>query len=110
MKEQNNIEIPEIVKKEQEAGRKVLMITSDDGEMRFFFKLPKKAQLDRFLTKSMKGKTTSAVEGLIQDLILEPDYNTFKQLSSEKPMRLIAISNVLQEELGLNEEYAVKKL
>jgi len=102
-------EIPSEVLQEQNKGTKILQLTGEDDGV-IYFRMPKKPQINRFLSSSMKGKTSTAVENLLQDLVIYPSYNDLKQLNADKPMRMIAISNALQESLGLTEEFAVKKL
>jgi len=102
-------ELPSEVITEQEKGTKVLMLTGED-EGKIYFRYPKKPQINRFLSSSMKGKTSTAVENLLQDLVIYPKYKDLKQQNEHKPMRMIAISNALQEELGLTEDFSVKKL
>ena len=103
-------QLPDIVNNYIDTGREVMVLDSEDETERFYFKKPIKPQIDKYLTKAQKGKVISAIDGLIQDTILYPKFNEFKTIVSNKPMRKVALIDSMLEELGVKEEFSVKKL
>jgi len=102
--------LPGVVQDYMDAGREIMVIESEDETERFYFKKPNKAQIDRYLTKAQKGKVIGAIDGLIQDTILYPKFIQFKAAVNEKPMRKVALIDSMLEDLGVKEEFSVKKL
>ncbi|MCG8643343.1 MAG: hypothetical protein MI862_26690 [Desulfobacterales bacterium] len=104
--------MPDLPKDVQEAiknGDTVLQLTGENDEQ-YFFKKPKPVDMNRFLATSQKGKVAAAVKNLIYDLAIHPSPSDLKSEFRDKPGRMVALNNALQTEVGLNEDYAVKKL
>lgn len=102
-------DLPQEVKDALEKGSEVLVLTGEDDSL-YFFKKPKQMDLNRFLGTSGKGKVAVAVKNLIFDLAVKPTSSELKEEFKDKPGRMVALNNALQTEVGLNEDFAVKKL
>lgn len=100
--------LPASVIEAKKAG-KVIELTGEDGS-KYYFKEPTRTVLDRYLAAAAKGKITSGLRNLVFDLAVEPDSAGLETRFNEKPGMLVAISNALQNAIGLNEEFGVKKL
>ncbi|MBI4621039.1 MAG: hypothetical protein HY739_12910 [Desulfobacterales bacterium] len=87
----------------------VLELTGEDGEV-YYFRPPGKGDMDRYLSAAAKGKLASAVRNLVYDLAVHPNHEALKRKFDEKPGLMVALSNALQNAVGLNEEFEVKKL
>ncbi|MCP3942218.1 MAG: hypothetical protein GY710_12130 [Desulfobacteraceae bacterium] len=108
----NDIEklnVPDEVKQVLMIGATVLMLTGENDDQ-YYFKKPKPVDLNRFLATSSKGKLAAAVKNLIFELAVKPTSEELKTEFKDKPGRMIALNNALQGEIGLNEDFAVKKL
>ena len=101
--------IPETVKEAIEKGDTVLILTGENDE-EYYFKKPKQVDMNRFLGTSSKGKLAVAVKNLVYDMAIDPSANDLKREFKDKPGRVVALNNALQAEIGLNEDFAVKKL
>lgn len=108
IKEEPRVLPPEVIAAQQ-AGSKVLMLTGED-DREYFFKKPGKGDLDRYLAMVMKKKLALASQNLVIDLAISPVKDDYPAMMKERPGLFVAISNALQSEVGLNEEFSVKKL
>lgn len=101
--------VPEAVKAEIKKGTAVLSLTGENEEQ-YYFKKPGQVDMNRFLATSSKGKLAVAVRNLVYELAIHPSAEALKREFVGKPGRVIALNNALQTEIGLNEDYTVKKL
>ncbi len=99
--------LPQQVVDTQAKGQ-VLELTGDDQT--YYFKKPGQADLDRYLALIVKKKLSLATKNLVFDLAVHPDKETLAAQFDEKPGRMVALAQALQEAVGLTEEFAVKKL
>jgi hypothetical protein len=102
-------ELPLEVTTAKQSGSTVLELTGEDGRS-FFFKKPGKGDLDRYLAMVMKKKLAQASQNLVFDLALSPSKDELDGMIKENPGMQVALSSALQSAVGLNEEFAVKKL
>ena len=102
-------QMPDAVKKAIEAGDEVLLLTGENDE-EYYFKRPKTMDINRFLGTSSKGKLAAAVRNLVFEQAISPSADELRIEFRTKPGRVVALNNALQTEIGLNEDYAVKKL
>lgn len=102
-------DLPKEVQDAVERGNTVLLLTGENDEY-YYFKKPKSMDMNRFLATSQKGKVAAAVKNLIYDLAIYPAPSELKSEFRDKPGRMVALNNALQTEVGLNEDFAVKKL
>jgi hypothetical protein len=100
--------LPEAVTEAQAKG-KVLELTGEDGA-KYYFKEPGRAVIDRYLGSAAKGKITTGLRNLVFDLAVFPDAAELTDRFEQKPGLVVALSNALQNAVGLNEEFAAKKL
>lgn len=103
------LDLPDAVRAALERGETVLVLTGED-DREYYFKKPKQVDMNRFLGTSSKGKLAVAVKNLIYEVAIYPDASDLKLEFRDKPGRMIALNNALQAEIGLNEDFAVKKL
>ncbi len=103
------LDIPDTVRVEMEKGTTVLILTGENEEQ-YYFKKPGQADMNRFLGTSSKGKLAVAVRNLVYDMAIHPSTEDLKRQFRGKPGRVVALNNALQTEIGLNEDYTVKKL
>ncbi len=108
-KAQKTPSLPEAVQKAIDDGKTVLLLTGENDE-EYYFKKPKQMDMNRFLATSSKGKLAVAVKNLIYDMAIDPDESDLKAQFKGKPGRMVALNNALQTEIGLNEDFTVKKL
>lgn len=101
--------LPPAVVAAQAAGATVLVLTGED-DREYYFKKPGKGDLDRYLAMVMKKKLAQASQNLVIDLAIEPGKDDYPAMMKERPGLFVAISNALQSEVGLNEDFSVKKL
>ena len=101
--------LPQEVQDAIEDGKIVLMLTGENDEQ-YYFKRPGPVDMNRFLGTSGKGKLAVAVKNMIFDMAIYPTGSDLKREFRDKPGRMIALNNALQTEIGLNEDFAVKKL
>ncbi len=101
--------LPKEVTDAQDNGDTVLLLTGENDE-KYYFKKPKPMHLNRFLATSGKGKIAAAVKNLIFELAVKPTESELKTEFKDKPGRMVALNNALQTEIGLNEDFTVKKL
>lgn len=87
----------------------VLKLTGEDGNV-YYFKSPAKTDMNRYLSAAAKGKLASAVQNLVYDLAVHPNHEDLKRKFDGKPGLVVALNNALQNAVGLNEEFEVKKL
>lgn len=103
-----NSPLPEAVIKAQETG-KVLELTGEDGAV-YYFRFPSRNDIDRYLASAAKGKITAGLRNLVLGLTVTPDSGALSNLFEQKPGLVVALSNSLQNAVGLNEEFTSKKL
>lgn len=104
-----NLNVPAAVKEAIEKGFTVLILTGENDE-EYYFKRPATMDMNRFLAQSSKGKLATAVKNLVFDMAIAPSAADLKREFKDKPGRVVALNNALQTEVGLNEDYTVKKL
>ncbi|MBW2596987.1 MAG: hypothetical protein JRC93_13680 [Deltaproteobacteria bacterium] len=97
----------EVVDAKNKGG--VLKLTGEDDNV-YFFKSPGKSDINRYLSLAAKGKLAAAVQNLVFDLAVCPARTDLKTRFDKKPGLMIALNNALQNAVGLNEEFEVKKL
>lgn len=102
-------EFPAPVAEAKAAGFQVLRLTGED-DRQYYFKSPGKADMNRYLTSAAKGKLAAAAQNFVFDLAVYPDRKVLREKLNEKPGLVVALSNALQNVVGLNEEFEVKKL
>lgn len=100
--------LPQAVVDAQAKGQQVLELGGE--EKAYYFRQPGRVELDRFMTAAAKGKIGQAVQNLVAELAISPTAEELKQEFEGKPGRMVALNNALQSAIGLNEEFAVKKL
>ena len=100
---------PEAVRAALAAGKTVLELTGENDEA-YYFEKPGQQDMNRFLATSGKGKLAQAVKNLVFDKAIYPAADELQRQFRDKPGRIVALNNALQTEIGLNEDYAVKKL
>ncbi|PKN25167.1 MAG: hypothetical protein CVU64_20500 [Deltaproteobacteria bacterium HGW-Deltaproteobacteria-21] len=103
------MELPTAVIEAKESGSEVLELTSEEGNV-YYFRKPGKSDMNRYLTLAAKQKLASAAQNLIYDLAIHPGRDEIKGMVDEKPGLMVALSNALQNAVGLNAEFEVKKL
>ena len=108
IKSEEKTNLPKEVIEAKKQGA-VLELTGEDGEV-FFFRPPGKIDMNRYLSAAAKGKLANAVQNLVFDLAVYPDSEVLKGRLEKKPGLMVALSNALQNAVGLNEEFEVKKL
>ena len=101
--------LPNGVEEAQGKGYTVLVLTSEDDK-EYYFKRPKQVDINRFLGTSSKGKLAVAVKNLVYDMAIHPPSDELKAELKDKPGLVVAWNNALQAEVGLNEDFTVKKL
>lgn len=101
--------LPDAVQKALADGENVLILTGENDE-EYYFKRPKTMDINRFLGTSSKGKLAAAVRNLVFEQALFPSAEALRAEFRQKPGRVVALNNALQTEIGLNEDYSVKKL
>ena len=100
--------LPKEVIEAKNAGP-VLQLTGEDDSL-YFFKKPGKPDINRYLASAAKGKLASAVQNLVYDLAVHPNREDLKRKFDKKPGLIVALNNALQNAVGLNEDFDVKKL
>lgn len=101
--------LPEAVQAAIDAGKTVLMLTGENDEA-YYFEKPGQPDMNRFLATSGKGKLAQALKNLVFDKVIYPPADELQRQFRDKPGRIVALNNALQTEIGLNEDYGVKKL
>ena len=104
-----DLNVPDAVKIALSKGTPVLVLTGENDE-KYYFKKPGQPDMNRFLATSSKGKMAVAVNNLVYDMAIHPSAEDLKREFREKPGRVVALNNAIQTEIGLNEDFAVKKL
>ncbi len=100
--------LPREVIEAKENGQ-VLELTAENGDV-YYFKVPGKQDMNRYLATAARGKVATAVSSLVADLALYPDTAELKSRFAAKPGLMVALNNALQNAVGINEEFDVKKL
>jgi len=107
--EYEKLNVPDAVKTALTKGWQVLILTGENDED-YYFKRPGQPDMNRFLATSSKGKLAVAVKNLVYDMAIHPSAEDLKREFKDKPGRVVALNNAIQTEIGLNEDFAVKKL
>ncbi len=102
------MELPKKVLDAKEKGD-VLALTGED-ENKYYFKKPTKQDINRYLATAAKGKVATAVNNLVSELAVYPNAAELKDQLADKPGKMVALNNALQNAIGMNEEFEVKKL
>jgi hypothetical protein len=100
--------LPKTVTDAKAAG-KVLELTGETGD-KYYFRLPSRSDIDRYLASAAKGKITSGLRNLVLGLAVEPTSDALSDRFEQQPGLVVALSNALQNAVGLNEEFTSKKL
>lgn len=103
-------EIPKAVKDVQEKGIAVLELTGDDEDRKYYFKKPGKMDIEKFIATATKGKAARAAKNLVLEMAIHPTSEELTREYEENPGRMVALNNALQASVGMNEEFAAKKL
>lgn len=101
--------LPQEVQQAKEKGDEVLQLTGED-ERCYFFKKPGRKDMDRYLSMAAKGKVSAAVQNLVAELAIKPTAEELRKEFVDSPGRMVALSNALQQAVGLNEDFTAKKL
>lgn len=92
-------------------AKKTAPVLELEGESRtYYFKKPGKADISRYLASAAKGKLTQAVQNMVFELAVHPAKAELQNEFEERPGLLVALNNALQNAVGINEEFNVKKL
>lgn len=102
------MKLPAAVVEAQGKCQQILELNLD--EKFYYFRKPGSPEMSRFMTTAAKGKIPLAVQGLVAELAIAPTAEELAAEFKEMPGRVVALSNALQGAVGLNEDYAVKKL
>ncbi|MDD5106042.1 MAG: hypothetical protein PHC49_10545 [Desulfuromonadaceae bacterium] len=101
--------LPKSVIDAQSKGITVLELTGDNEE-KYYFQKPGTADINRFIATATKGKAAQAARNLVIEMAIAP---TSEELSAEfqaQPGRMVALNSALQGAVGMNEDFATKKL
>lgn len=101
-------ELPQAVIDAQTKGD-VLELTGDDDKI-YYFKKPRKQDLNRYLAMTMKKKLSLATQNLVFDTAIHPNKSELESMFEEQPGRMVALCQALTEAVGLTEDFGVKKL
>ncbi len=103
-----NGDLPQAVTDAKAKGD-VFRLTGENGDA-YYFRKPGKPEMNRYLGTAAKGKVATAVNNLVMDLAVSPDADALRAKFSEKPGLMVALNNALQNAVGINEDFEVKKL
>jgi len=101
--------MPPVVKEAMEKGVSVLELTGEDDRF-YYFKKPGREDMNRYIATAAKGKPAQAVRNLVVELAIHPSGSDLAKEFEEKPGKMVALNSALQAEVGMNEEFASKKL
>ncbi len=101
--------LPKAVTEAQAAGKIILELTGDDDQ-KYYFEKPGSKDIERFIATATKGKATQAVKQLVTEKAISPSGEELALEFKEKPGRMVALNTALQGAVGMNEDYAAKKL
>ena len=99
---------PEEVETAKKKGS-VLELTGEDGK-KYYFRKPGASEMNRYLGAAAKGKLANAAKNLVVDLAIYPKSDDLRKKINDNPGLMVALSNALQNAVGINEEFEVKKL
>ena len=103
-------ELPQAVKEAMEKGTTVLELTGDDDEHKLYFAKPGAKDIEKFIATATKGKAALAARNLVIEKAIFPTGEELAQQFKENPGKMVAINSALQASVGMNEDFAVKKL
>ncbi len=101
--------LPKAVQEAQAAGKTILELTGDNEE-KYYFQKPGSKDIERYIATATKGKPVQAVRNLVQDMAIHPSAAELQNEFKENPGRMVALNQGLQGSVGMNEDFAVKKL
>ena len=101
--------LPKAVTEAQAKGMTVLELTGDNDE-KCYFQKPGTADINRFIATATKGKAAQAARNLVIEMAISPTGEEWSNEFKENPGRMVAINNALQGAVGMNEDFATKKL
>lgn len=108
IKNEEKTDLPkEVVEAKKDS--QVLKLTGEDGNV-YYFKKPGKTDMNRYLASAARGKLVMAVQNLVFDLAVHPTRESLREKLGERPGLMVALNNALQNAVGLNEEFEIKKL
>lgn len=99
---------PQKVEDAKKAGKQVLELEGD--ERTYYFVQPDKKHFERFLGTATKGKVSQAAKNLVMETAIHPTADELVVEFEEKPGRMVALCDALQQAVGLKEDFSVKKL
>lgn len=100
--------LPQAVIDAQKAGKEILELTGE--EKTYYFIKPGKKDMERFIATAAKGKIAQAAQNLVLEMAIAPTGEELKVEFEQTPGRMVALNNALQTAIGLNEDFATKKL
>ena len=101
--------LPQAVIDAQASGKTVLELTGDNDD-KYYFEKPGREDISRFITTATKGKAVQACRNLVIDKAIAPTGEELTNEFKDNPGRLVALNSALQAAVGMNEDFAVKKL
>ncbi|MBN2544586.1 MAG: hypothetical protein JXB50_02235 [Spirochaetes bacterium] len=110
MNEENKEKLPKDVLQAKEKGFQVIALESSD--VTFYFRKPTSVEIKRFFDEvaNERGKLGSRMDSLVRSCRLYPSSEEYEKLLSDKPGLFVSIYNAIQEELGFNDSFLLKKL
>ncbi len=101
--------LPQKVQELTDKGIVVLELLGEDGQ-KYYFRKPGRQDLNRYLAGVQKQKLARATTDLVYDILVHPSREELERMFDDKPARMLALNNAIQTEIGLNEDFDVKKL
>lgn len=101
--------LPTAVTAAQAKSLAILELTGEDEKVCYFQK-PGTADINRFIATATKGKAAQAARNLVTEMAIHPSGEEWAKEFQENPGRMVAINNALQGAVGMNEDWAIKKL
>jgi hypothetical protein len=102
--------LPKEVIAAKEKGCDVIVL--EGTEQTFYFRKPTPVEIKNFFDEVSgdRSKIGSRMEKLVKNCRLSPSADEYEALLRDKPGLFVSLYNAIQEELGLNESFLLKKL
>lgn len=109
-KETTEENLPKEVIIAKEKGYEVLVL--EDAETTLYFRKPTAVEIKQFFDEvaNERGKLGSRMDKLVRNCRLYPSAEDYETMLRNKPALFVSIYNSIQEEIGLNESFLLKKL
>lgn len=101
--------LPAAVEAAKTAGKTILELTGDDDQ-KYYFEKPNSKDIERFIATATKGKAAMACKNLVIEKAIHPSGDELSAEFKENPGRMVALNSALQASVGMNEDFATKKL